>query len=75
MALARFARTLSTLLVEEFWSLEYAPQPDGSHRLVRLHVGGGAPKPLVRMRERQLTRLQAGPRRSSGSGKRVDLSF
>jgi hypothetical protein len=58
---------LSTLLVEEVWSLEYAPQPDGSHRLVRLHVGGGAPKPLVRLRERQLTRLQVGPRQSSGS--------
>jgi hypothetical protein len=58
---------LSALLVEELWSLEYAPQPGGSHRLVRLHVGGGAPKPLVRLRERQLTRSQAGPRRSTGS--------
>ena len=57
---------LSTLLVEETWSLEYAPQPDGAHRLVRLHIGGGGPKPVVRLRERALVRREPGPRRAAG---------
>jgi len=58
---------LSMLLGEELWSLEYAPQPEGSHRLVRLHVGGGAPKPVVRLRERTLARQQPGLRRRADS--------